>query len=253
MNLQHSWWTSVSLAAKWGVCSKALSLPTRAPCSCRWSRYKRHWQLFFSLEKSLNKKINLATRTWAFIILWQRCMSRTGTMHIKVIIICHVRRGVRELFGKIIPHRAKCHRKWTAPQESRSKLVCHSRHNEDPVLLLFQGILSASCRNTVWASASDVSLDIPRLEFGQEKHGGGNEVSDLALYEFLFEAWEGGVHNFQAASRTELPQLWIWTHGGQQCLWGQMKKIYIYKRNPLVSPSKELRNLLIFFIFGPTN
>lgn len=117
----------------------------------------------FSLEKSLNKKINLATRTWAFIILWQRCMSRTGTMHIKVIIICHVRHGVRELFGKIIPRRAKCHRKWTALQESRSKWVCHSWHNEGPVLLHFQGVLSASRKNTVLASKSGVSLDIPHV------------------------------------------------------------------------------------------
>lgn len=146
-----------------GLCSPALSLPTRALCSCRWSRYARHWQLFFHLRNHWIKKINLATRTWAFIILWQRCMSRTGTMHIKVIIICHVRHGVRELFGKIIPRRAKCHRKWTALQESRSKLVCHSRRNEGPVLLHFQGVLSASRQNTVSAPKSDVSLDVPHV------------------------------------------------------------------------------------------
>lgn len=59
----------------------------------------------------------------------------------------------------------------------------------------------------------------------------------------------GGVHGFQAASCNELPQLWIWIHGGQQCVWGQTKKKK-YKRNPLASPSRELT---FFFLFGPTN
>ncbi len=96
---------------------------------------KRHWQLFFSAEKSQNKKINLAKRGPAFVIVWQRCMSRRGTVHIKLIIICHVRHGVwvrfrsGEKYHSMISKTRclKCQRKPTPPCESSTHRVCQSQ------------------------------------------------------------------------------------------------------------------------------
>lgn len=46
---------------------------------------------FFPLRNWRVKKIKLAKRSSTFITAWQRCMSHTGTAHMKVIIICHAK------------------------------------------------------------------------------------------------------------------------------------------------------------------
>lgn len=58
-----------------------------------------------------------------------------------------------------------------------------------------------------------------------------------------------GVHNFQAASHDELPQLWIWTHGGQQCVWGQMKKKIQEKSISVTFEGTDKFIYLLFYIF----
>lgn len=129
--------------------------------------------------------------------------------------------------------------------------MCHSRHSKGPVLLHFQGVFfTASCTNTVlgsfekWRLAGHSTFRIQR-----EKKKTRRLKEGLGFCFILVPVWGvggGGLHNFQAARRNGLPQLWIWTHGGQQCAWGQMKKNKKYKRNPLASPSKELTNVFIY-------
>lgn len=59
------------------------------------------------------------------------------------------------------------------------------------------------------------------------------------------------MHNFQAASRTGLPQLWIWTHGGQQCvLRTDEKNIYIQEKSISVTFEGTEKFIYLFYIWS---